>query len=59
MEVGVLALHGDFREHAAAVAQLDGSAVLVRRGGDLEGLWALILPGGGPTTIGCSPSATA
>ena len=59
MEVGVRSLHGDFREHAAAVAQLGGNAVLVRRGGDLEGLWALILPGGESTTIGCSPSATA
>ncbi len=52
MEVGVLALQGDFREHAAAVAQLGASPVLVRRGADLEGLAALIVPGGESTTIG-------
>lgn len=52
MRVGVLALQGDFREHAAAVAALGAEAVLVRTAGDLEGLEALVIPGGESTTMG-------
>ena len=52
VEVGVLALQGDFREHAAALVRLGADPVLVRRVGDLCGLQALILPGGESTTIG-------
>jgi 5'-phosphate synthase pdxT subunit len=52
VEVGVLALQGDFREHAVAMARLGADPVLVRRSGDLGGLQALILPGGESTTIG-------
>jgi 5'-phosphate synthase pdxT subunit len=52
VQVGVLALQGDFREHAAAVARLGSLPVLVRRDTDLERLEALILPGGESTTIG-------
>jgi 5'-phosphate synthase pdxT subunit len=52
VEVGVLALQGDCREHAAALVRLGADPVLVRRVGDLRGLQALILPGGESTTIG-------
>ena len=52
MRVGVLALQGDFREHAAVLARLGVEPVLVRTPGDLEGLSALIIPGGESTTIG-------
>ncbi len=50
--VGVLALQGDFREHAAAVERLGAIAVLVRRTDDLAGIDALVIPGGESTTIG-------
>lgn len=52
VRVGVLALQGDFREHAAALARLGAEPVLVRHPGDLAGLSALVLPGGESTTIG-------
>ncbi len=48
----MLALQGDFREHAAALSRLGVEPVLVRTPGDLEGLSALIVPGGESTTIG-------
>lgn len=50
--VGVLALQGGVREHARAVEAAGGTWTAVRRPGDLEGLDALILPGGESTTIG-------
>jgi 5'-phosphate synthase pdxT subunit len=52
MLVGVLALQGDVREHAAAVERLGARPVLVRLPGDLDGLDALVIPGGESTTIG-------
>jgi 5'-phosphate synthase pdxT subunit len=52
VRVGVLALQGDFREHAAAVAALGAEAVLVRTAGDFEGVEALVIPGGESTTMG-------
>jgi len=52
VRVGVLALQGDFREHAAALSRLGVEPVLVRVPGDLEGLSALVVPGGESTTIG-------
>jgi 5'-phosphate synthase pdxT subunit len=52
MRVGVLALQGDFREHAAAVSRLGAEPVLVRTKEDLEDIDALISPGGESTTIG-------
>ena len=51
MTVGVLALQGDVREHAAAFAALDQPVQLVRRPRDLEGLAGLVLPGGESTTL--------
>ena len=52
MLVGVLALQGDFREHAAMVRSIGHEAREVRTAADLEGIEALILPGGESTTIG-------
>jgi 5'-phosphate synthase pdxT subunit len=52
MRIGVLALQGDFAEHAAMLRSLGAAAVEVRLPGDLAGLDGLILPGGESTTIG-------
>ncbi len=52
MRVGVLALQGDFREHAAMVRSLGSDAVEVRAPEQLSGLDAVIIPGGESTTIG-------
>lgn len=49
--VGVLALQGDVREHAAALTAAGARAVLVRRTTELEDVDALVLPGGESTTI--------
>jgi 5'-phosphate synthase pdxT subunit len=49
---GVLALQGDFREHAVAAAASGAEPVLVRLPEDLAGLDALAIPGGESTTIG-------
>ena len=50
--VGVLALQGDFREHAAALARLGADPVLVRTPDQLSDIGALVIPGGESTTIG-------
>jgi len=50
--VGILALQGGFEAHAKALARLDIPAREVRTVEDLEGLDALIIPGGESTTIG-------
>ena len=52
MTVGVLALQGGFEAHAKALARLDILAREVRTVDDLDGLDALIVPGGESTTIG-------
>ncbi|MBT8214749.1 MAG: pyridoxal 5'-phosphate synthase glutaminase subunit PdxT [Acidimicrobiia bacterium] len=52
MKVGVLALQGDFREHGAVVRSLGAEVVEVRLPEHLDGLDALIIPGGESTTIG-------
>jgi 5'-phosphate synthase pdxT subunit len=52
MKVGVLALQGDFREHAAVLAELGASPVEVRTPEELERVDALVIPGGESTTIG-------
>ncbi len=49
--IGVLALQGDFGEHAAVVRRLGAEAREVRLPRDLEGLDGLILPGGESTTL--------
>ncbi|MFN7017630.1 MAG: pyridoxal 5'-phosphate synthase glutaminase subunit PdxT [Fimbriimonadales bacterium] len=52
MRVGVLALQGDFAEHLAMLARLGVEGREVRKLRDLEGVDALIIPGGESTTIG-------
>jgi pyridoxal 5'-phosphate synthase pdxT subunit len=52
VRVGVLALQGDFREHAQAVTAIGAEPVLVRLPDQLEGIDALVVPGGESTTIG-------
>jgi 5'-phosphate synthase pdxT subunit len=49
--IGVLALQGSFALHARAVARLGLKIREVRSTGDLDGLSALILPGGESTTM--------
>lgn len=49
--VGVLALQGAFREHVQALARLGADAVEVRTPADLDGVDALVLPGGESTTM--------
>jgi len=50
--IGILALQGGFEAHAKALARLDIPAREVRTPEDLDGLDALIIPGGESTTIG-------
>lgn len=52
LKFGVLALQGDFAEHAVTLKRLGHSTVEVRLPRDLEGLSGLIIPGGESTTIG-------
>jgi 5'-phosphate synthase pdxT subunit len=49
--VGVLALQGDFEAHARMVEQLGAQAREVRTPEQLEGLDALVIPGGESTTM--------
>ena len=49
--VGVLALQGDVREHAAALARVGADVVRVRRLVELESVDGLVIPGGESTTI--------
>src|SRR6202521_6014933 len=50
MKVGVLAVQGDFEKHAATLARMGVDHVFVRTPRDLEGVDAVILPGGESTT---------
>jgi 5'-phosphate synthase pdxT subunit len=52
MNIGVLALQGDFAEHVAMLRRLGHTATEVRLPSELEGLDGLIIPGGESTTIG-------
>jgi 5'-phosphate synthase pdxT subunit len=49
--VGILAVQGDFEAHARAIARAGGEAAEVRTPAELDGLDALVLPGGESTTI--------
>jgi len=51
MKAGVLALQGDFREHAAVLAELGARPVEVRTPEDLAEVECLVIPGGESTTI--------
>jgi 5'-phosphate synthase pdxT subunit len=50
--VGVLALQGGFEAHAKALRELGAEVREVRTPSDLDGLDALVIPGGESTTIG-------
>jgi 5'-phosphate synthase pdxT subunit len=52
LQIGVLALQGDVREHLQALTGLGVTAAAVRRPDELAGLDAIIVPGGESTTIG-------
>ena len=52
MEIGVLALQGDFIEHYNILQSLGARPRLVKLPGQLDGLDGLIIPGGESTTIG-------
>ena len=51
MKIGVLAVQGNFREHAAMLQRLGVDSVEVRKPEQLEGLDALVIPGGESTTF--------
>ncbi|MBO3741104.1 pyridoxal 5'-phosphate synthase glutaminase subunit PdxT [Actinoplanes flavus] len=51
MNIGVLALQGDVREHLAALAESDVLARPVRRPEELDGVDGLVIPGGESTAI--------
>ena len=50
MKVGILAVQGDFEAHAAMLARMGVEHVFVRTPRDLQGVDAVILPGGESTT---------
>jgi len=50
--VGVLGLQGDFAEHLRTLRGMGAEAIDVRRPEQLDGVDALIIPGGESTTIG-------
>lgn len=52
MKAGVLALQGDFREHARVLAAAGAVPVEVRTVQELAGVDCLVIPGGESTTIG-------
>jgi pyridoxal 5'-phosphate synthase pdxT subunit len=49
--VGVLALQGAFAAHQRALAEVGASSRQVRQPGDLDGIDALVIPGGESTTM--------
>jgi 5'-phosphate synthase pdxT subunit len=51
MKIGVLAVQGDFREHAAMLRRLGADPVEVRKPEQLDELDGLVIPGGESTTI--------
>jgi pyridoxal 5'-phosphate synthase pdxT subunit len=51
MRIGVLAIQGDFREHADVLRRLGTEPVEVRKADELDGLDGLVIPGGESTAI--------
>ena len=51
LEVGVLAVQGNFREHIAVLRRLGVETIEVRKPDELEGLDGLVIPGGESTTF--------
>ncbi|MET0801769.1 MAG: pyridoxal 5'-phosphate synthase glutaminase subunit PdxT, partial [Actinomycetota bacterium] len=52
VKAGVLALQGDFREHARILADLGATPVEVRNPEELADVDCLVIPGGESTTMG-------
>jgi 5'-phosphate synthase pdxT subunit len=52
LQIGVLALQGNFREHISTLAGLGVEAIEVRKPAQLDGLDGLVVPGGESTAIG-------
>jgi 5'-phosphate synthase pdxT subunit len=52
MQVGVLAVQGNFREHAAMLRALGADVVEVRKPEQLDDVDGLVIPGGESTAIG-------
>ena len=52
LNIGVLALQGDFREHIEMLKKCNVNAVEIRMPQDLKNIGGLIIPGGESTTIG-------
>ena len=51
MRIGVLAVQGNFREHASVLRRLGAEVREVRKPEELEGLDGLVIPGGESTAI--------
>jgi pyridoxal 5'-phosphate synthase pdxT subunit len=51
LRIGVLAVQGNVREHAAVLRRLGADAVEVRKPEQLDGLDGLVIPGGESTTF--------
>ena len=51
MRIGVLAVQGNFREHASVLRRLGADVVEVRKPEGLDGLDGLVIPGGESTAI--------
>jgi 5'-phosphate synthase pdxT subunit len=51
VKIGVLAVQGNFREHAAMLRRLGADPVEVRKPEELQGLDGLVIPGGESTTF--------
>lgn len=51
LRIGVLAVQGNFREHAQMLRRLGADPVEVRKGSELDGLDGLVIPGGESTTF--------
>ena len=51
LRIGVLAVQGNFREHAAVLRRLGATPVEVRKPEQLDGLDGLVIPGGESTTF--------
>jgi pyridoxal 5'-phosphate synthase pdxT subunit len=52
VEIGILALQGDFSEHSRALSEVGARPRLIRRPDDLPGISGVVLPGGESTTLG-------
>jgi 5'-phosphate synthase pdxT subunit len=51
MKIGILAVQGDFREHAAVLRSLGAEPIEIRKPEQLEALDGLVIPGGESTAI--------